>query len=124
MAGTRFDIVTIDAVDTRALARFWCAVLDAKIVEDEDDARWLCLAVSGGRRVLGLQRTSSESAALRETGRAHLDLACEPKDFEGERARILSLGATETRPARVEHYGSIANFADLEGNLFDLCAYV
>lgn len=124
MTGTRFDIVTIDSVDTRALATFWCAVLDAKVVEDEDDARWLCLAASDGRRVLGLQRTSTESAARREASKLHLDLACEPGAFEGERARILNLGATETRPARVEHYGSIANFADPEGNLFDLCAYV
>lgn len=124
MAAARFDIVTIDAVDTRALARFWCAVLDATIVEDEDDARWLCLAAAGGRRVLGLQRTSTESAARRPTSKLHLDLACEPGEFESERARILSLGATETRSVRVEHYGSIANFADPDRNLFDLCAYV
>ena len=34
------------------------------------------------------------------------------------------LGATETRAMRNEPYGLIANFADLDGNLFDLCAYV
>ena len=33
-------------------------------------------------------------------------------------------GASECHPTRIEPYGSIANLADPDGNLFDLCAYV
>jgi predicted enzyme related to lactoylglutathione lyase len=54
----------------------------------------------------------------------HLDLACHPDEFEAEVARLLALGASECRPTRTEPYGSIANLADPDGNLFDLCAYV
>jgi predicted enzyme related to lactoylglutathione lyase len=53
----------------------------------------------------------------------HLDVSCRPAEFDLERQRLLALGAVETRPGRLEHYGSIANLADPDGNLFDLCAY-
>jgi predicted enzyme related to lactoylglutathione lyase len=121
--GSRLDIVTIDSADTKSLALFWCDVLDANVSEFEDDGRWICLVDGSGRRVLGIQRTTQESSDARAHSRVHLDLACAPASFAAERARILALGATETRAPREEPYGSIANLADPDGNLFDLCAY-
>jgi predicted enzyme related to lactoylglutathione lyase len=38
-------------------------------------------------------------------------------------ARVVALGATLERPVRREPYGSIANLADPDGNLFDVVAY-
>jgi predicted enzyme related to lactoylglutathione lyase len=114
---TRFDLVTLDSPRTDRLAVFWSAVLGLTETEREDGDRWIVLSSSDGVRRIGLQRGEHR------TGTVHLDLACQPDEFAAERERILALGATETRPPRVEHYGSIANFVDLDGNLFDLCAY-
>jgi catechol 2,3-dioxygenase-like lactoylglutathione lyase family enzyme len=114
---TRFDLVTIDG-DTSLLQAFWSSALALHEVEREDGDRWVVLADADGVRRLGLQRGHARP------GGVHLDLACPPADFERERERLLGLGAVETRPPRIESYGSIANFADPQGNLFDLCAYV
>ena len=112
----RFDIPTIDG-DTTALSEFWRAALHLIELEREDGDRWVLLGSRTGTRVLGLQQGTHCRGGI------HLDLGCEPADFETERARLLALGATESRNPRIEHYGSIANLADPHGNPFDLCAY-
>jgi predicted enzyme related to lactoylglutathione lyase len=117
MSATRFDLITIDG-DTTVLQRFWSAVLDLHEVQREDGDRWVVLASVDGVRRIGLQRGEPTP------GGVHLDLECDLDAFDSERTRLLELGATETRPARHEPYGAIANFADPQGNLFDLCAYV
>ena len=114
----RFDLVTIDSPRTDRLAEFWAAVLGLTETEREDGDRWIVLSSADGVRRIGIQR------GVYRPGTVHLDLACDPHEFAAERERMLALGATETRPPRVEHYGSIANFVDPDGNLFDLCAYV
>lgn len=112
-----FDLVTLDTPRTDVLAAFWASVLDLVEVEREDVDRWIVLGSSDGVRRIGLQRGEHRPGSI------HLDLACSPDEFDAERARLLALGATETRPPRAEPYGSIANLADPDGNLFDLCAY-
>lgn len=114
---TRFDLVTIDTPDTDTAAAFWCAALGLVEAEREDVDRWLVLSSPDGTRRIGLQRGESRP------GGVHLDLACEVEEFESERQRLLALGASETRPPRVEHYGAIANLVAPDGTLFDLCAY-
>jgi predicted enzyme related to lactoylglutathione lyase len=117
MTATRFDLVTIDG-DITILGAFWSAALELHEVQREDGDRWVVLADVDGVRRLGLQRGEPRPGGM------HLDLECDVDRFADERERLLALGATETRPERVESYGSIANFADPQGNLFDLCAYV
>ena len=112
-----FDLVTIDSPQTDELASFWCAVLDLRVTQREDGDRWIVLSDVAGARRIGLQR------GAHTTGGTHLDLACVPDDFAGEIARLLALGAVLVAPLRHEPYGSIANLADPDGNLFDLCAY-
>jgi predicted enzyme related to lactoylglutathione lyase len=125
----RFDLVTLDARDTNELARFWSAALSLREVEREDDGRWIVLGeASSDRRRLGLQRIAGlnlEPAAFEggRKARLHLDLACDPDEFDSEMARLIGLGAQLLRSARREVYGSIATMADPEGNIFDLCAY-
>lgn len=112
-----FDLVTFDAPDPDRLARFWCAALGLVEVEREDAGRWLVLAAADGRRVLGLQR-----GAMRP-GSVHLDLTCSVAEFDAELVRLQAFGGALVGQARQESYGSIANLADPDGNLFDLCAY-
>lgn len=116
MAAT-FDLVTIDSPATDDLARFWCQAIDLVEVEREDGDRWIVLAQRDGRRRIGIQRGPHRPGGL------HLDLACDPKEFEVELDRLRSLGAGELAPPRVEPYGRIANLADPDGNPFDLCGY-
>jgi predicted enzyme related to lactoylglutathione lyase len=112
-----FDLVTIDSPDTDRLAGFWSAVLDLQEVEREDGDRWIVLADRSGVRQIGIQRGTVRPGSI------HLDLACAPEDFDSEVDRLLALGASAVAEPRVETYGAIANLADPDGNLFDLCAY-
>ncbi|MEY3805411.1 MAG: hypothetical protein RIR69_223 [Actinomycetota bacterium] len=117
MSHTGFDLVTIDTPRTDELGRFYAAVLGLTESEREDGDRWIVFSDSSGARRLGFQKGEHVP------GSVHLDFVCDVQKFDDERARILALGATETRDMRSESYGRIANFADPDGNLFDLCAY-
>lgn len=114
---TRFDLVTIDSPDTERLASFWRAALHLHESQREDGDRWIVLSSADGVRRIGLQR------GVHRPGGTHLDLACEPDEFDAEHARLLTLGAVELAPPRHEPYGSIVHLADPDGNAFDLCAY-
>lgn len=113
----RFDLVTLDSPAPDRAAEFWCAALHLHETEREDGDRWIVLSDGDGLRRIGLQRGSARP------GTVHLDLVCEMEEFDGERARLLAIGATELAPARTMSYGRIANLADPDGNPVDLCSY-
>jgi catechol 2,3-dioxygenase-like lactoylglutathione lyase family enzyme len=113
-----FDLVTLDVPEPAASAVFWSAALALLEVEREDDGRWIVLADSSGVRRLGLQRGNPRG------GGVHLDLRCDPGEFDAEVARLCALGASQVQPTRREPYGCIANLADPDGYSFDLCAYL
>ena len=118
VTASRFDIVTLNSPRTNELANFWAELLGLQEIEREDGDRWILLGNTNGGRTIGFQRGEHVAGSI------HIDLSCSTSDFPNERERILRLGAVETRPMRSEIYGLIANFADVDGNLFDLCAYV
>ena len=118
MTASSFDIVTLNTPRTNELSKFWAELLGLQEIEREDGDRWILLGDSNGGRTVGFQRGEHVAGSI------HIDLSCTTEAFSNERERILQLGATETRPMRSEPYGLIANFADLDGNLFDLCAYI
>jgi catechol 2,3-dioxygenase-like lactoylglutathione lyase family enzyme len=118
MTASRLDIVTLNTPRTNELSKFWDDLLGLQEIEREDGDRWILLGDANGGRTMGFQRGEHVDGSI------HLDLSCSTSDFPNERERILQLGAIETRPMRSEPYGLIANFADPDGNLFDLCAYV
>ena len=118
VTASRFDIVTLNSPRTNELANLWAELLGLQEIEREDGDRWILLGDTNGGRTMGFQRGEHVAGSI------HIDLSCSTSDFPNERERILRLGAVETRPMRSEPYGLIANFADLDGNLFDLCAYV
>ncbi len=118
VTASRFDIATLNSPRTNELAKFWAELLGLQEIEREDGDRWILLGNTNGGRTIGFQRGEHVAGSI------HIDLSCSTSDFPNERERILRLGAVETRPMRSEPYGLIANFADVDGNLFDLCAYV
>jgi predicted enzyme related to lactoylglutathione lyase len=117
MTASRFDIVTLNSSRTNELSKFWAELLGLQEIEREDGDRWILLGDSNGGRNIGFQRGEHVDGSI------HIDLSCSTDDFSNERERMMQLGAIETRPMRSEPYGLIANFADPDGNLFDLCAY-
>ncbi|MSO15954.1 MAG: hypothetical protein EXQ61_06530 [Ilumatobacteraceae bacterium] len=118
MTASRFDIVTLNTPRTNELAKFWAELLGLQEIEREDGDRWILLGDANGGRTVGFQRGEHVDGSM------HLDLSCSTSDFPNERERMMQLGAIETQPMRSEPYGLIANFADSDGNLFDLCAYI
>ena len=118
MTASRLDIVTLNTPHTDELSKFWAELLGLQEIEREDGDRWILLGDTNGGRTIGFQRGEHVAGSI------HIDLSCSTSDFPNERERILGLGAVETRPMRSEPYGLIANFADVDGNLFDLCAYI
>ena len=118
MTASSFDIVTLNTPRTNELSKFWAELLGLQEIEREDGDRWILLGDSNGGRTVGFQRGEHVAGSI------HIDLSCTTEAFLNERERIMRLGAIETRAMRSEPYGLIANFADLDGNLFDLCAYI
>jgi predicted enzyme related to lactoylglutathione lyase len=119
----QFDLVTIDVLDPRAAAGFWCAAVGLAVCEDEDDGRWIVLSDASGRRTIGLQRSTVAELDARPHSRIHLDLRCEPVELDAEVERLTALGAVVTAPPRVEPYGRIATFTAPDGTVFCLVAY-
>jgi len=117
VTASRFDIVTLNTPRTNELSKFWADLLGLQEIEREDGDRWILLGDTNRGRTIGFQRGEYVAGSI------HLDLSCSTDDFSSERERMMQLGAVETRPMRSEPYGLIANFADPDGNLFDLCAY-
>ena len=123
-----FDLVTVDAADSELVAGFWAAALLLVEVQREDNGRWIVLADATGMRRIGVQRITDLGVASAcwdgvDKPRWHLDVVCAPAEFDAEVERLLQLGAIQLRLPRQEDYGAIATMADVEGNVFDLCAY-
>jgi hypothetical protein len=103
---SKFTELAIDCADPGVLARFWCAVLDYE-VQDEDDGV-VCIGsplVPEDRRragpvppVLTFARVPEGKAAK---NRLHLDVNPADRDQDEEVARLLALGPGMPTSARV-----------------------
>jgi hypothetical protein len=105
--------VVVDCVDPRALARFWCAAMDATPHEVTDD-RALLRCTKGVGPYVEFLRTPH----LRQGWhRAHLDLVADPVDAQAaEVARLEALGATHADVGQGDVPWEV--LADPEGNQF------
>ncbi|MEM6806515.1 MAG: VOC family protein [Bacteroidota bacterium] len=104
--------------------------LDFVVVEDfaqpEQNKRWVRIAppnTEGPALVLGRAKNEQELAAVgnQTGGRVFLFLHTDDfwRDYESMRAK----GIRFIREAKEEPYGTVAVFADLYGNLWDLIQY-
>ena len=107
--------------------RFYTQKLNFTVVEDtyqpEQNKRWVLVAPPGSKGVnLLLARASTPDQELfignQAGGRVFLFLRTD--DFWRDYNRMVSLGITFVREPKVEWYGTVAVFADLYGNLWDL----
>jgi len=108
--------LTIDSHDPKALAEWWAAVLDWKIVGVEDDGDvWIAPGTDpsefpGAIPFLFLEVPDAKTVK----NRLHLDLV--PDDRDAEVARLESLGATRVDVGQGDV--SWVVLADPEGNEF------
>ncbi|MDX6349821.1 MAG: hypothetical protein QOF84_4611 [Streptomyces sp.] len=114
---TTFFGASFDAADAARVAQFWAAALDRPVADgaDEHDA-----VVEAGDPSRGPRLAFHKVPEAKNTkNRFHPDLIT--SDYEGERERLLALGATKLN--EVERGGARwTTFADVEGNEFDLIA--
>lgn len=105
--------VVVDAVDPASLARFWCAVLDVEVVEEESD--WVQLAPDPGGAFLAFQ----PAAGPRPTGLV-LRPDVEVVDIDVARDRVEALGGAYVRTIHELKGDHHYVMADPEGNEFCL----
>ncbi|WEH42420.1 VOC family protein [Streptomyces sp. AM 2-1-1] len=110
MASSWYTLV-VDAHDMSSLARFWCGVLDWKVVyEDENE-----VTIGADARALPGLCFVSVPDSKTVKNRLHIDLS--PDDQAAEVERIVALGATRADVGQTDDVGWVV-LADPEGNEF------
>ena len=111
---------------------FYVGKLGFTLVEDtyqpEQDKRWVTIRPPGAGEaaatILLARASKPEQEALignQAGGRVFLFLATD--NFERDYAAYTAAGVTWVRPPAVQPYGTVAVFADLYGNLWDLVEF-
>ena len=125
----RLDLVSLVVRDYDPAIRFFVDVLGFELVEDHPSLttdgrpkRWVVVRPPGASTGILLARADGdEQAAIvgrQFAGRVGLFLRVE--DFAATFARMQAAGVRFVRPPRDEAYGTVAVFADCEGNHWDL----
>lgn len=117
-------LTTLLVRDYDEAIRFYVDALGFALAEDTDlgdGKRWVVVRTPGGAGLL-LARAADDRQAARvgdQTG-GRVGFFLETDDFAGDHARITAAGVRFTEAPRTEAYGTVAVFADLHGNLWDL----
>ncbi len=118
---SRFTELVIDCHQPRALAAFWCAVLDYQVIDDKDDeveiAGWQPTVDAVRRAVTAptvLFVRVPESKTLKN--RLHIDVSPFDRGHDEEVERVLALGARRVDIGQGEQRWVV--LADPEGNEF------
>jgi catechol 2,3-dioxygenase-like lactoylglutathione lyase family enzyme len=115
----RISELVLDCRDPKALARFWCEVLDFVVLDREGDGS---VEIGPREGFGGAQPTiilSRSDGPAKGKSRLHIDVNATDRDQDAELERLLGLGA---RPADIGQTGreSWHVLADPQGNEFCL----
>jgi catechol 2,3-dioxygenase-like lactoylglutathione lyase family enzyme len=108
---------------------FFVNVLDFELVEDVPSLtndgrpkRWVVVRPRGAATGILLARAdgASQEAAAGNQFAGRVGMFLRVDDFDAAHARMVAAGVTFASAPRVEPYGKIAVFLDLEGNRWDL----
>ena len=115
----RLTELVVDCRDPEALAAFWAAVLDYRVLSRDDDGAVEIGPEAGFGGAAPTLVFSPVADPAPGEPRLHLDLNATDRDQDGELARLLALGATR---ADVGQAGDASwhVLADPEGNEFCL----
>jgi catechol 2,3-dioxygenase-like lactoylglutathione lyase family enzyme len=123
------ELVALVVRDYDAAIRFFVDVLEFELVEDTPSLtndgrpkRWVVVRPVGAKTGILLARADGEEQARavgnQFAGRVGMFLRVD--DFEASYQRMKAAGVRFATAPRVEPYGKVAVFMDLEGNRWDL----
>ena len=116
--------VTLIVPDYDAAIRFFCDVLQFRLVEDipQGSKRWVTVEPAGGgvRLVLARAEGAEQVAAIGLQGGGRVWLFLQTQDFAGDHARMLAAGVVFEETPRHETYGVVAVWRDPWGNRWDM----
>lgn len=123
------QLVTLVVRDYDSAIRFFVDILGFELVEDTAaltnegrPKRWVVVRPVGGQTGLLLARADGDDQASvvgRQFG-GRVGLFLRVDDFDACYARMINAGVRFVSAPRVETYGKVAVFVDLEGNRWDL----
>jgi catechol 2,3-dioxygenase-like lactoylglutathione lyase family enzyme len=123
------ELISLLVSDYDAAIRFFVDVLGFDLIEDSPSLtndgrpkRWVVVRPPGAVTGLLLARADGdpqEACVGRQFG-GRVGLFLRVEDFGAAHARMAAAGVTFTTAPRVEAYGRVAVFLDLEGNKWDL----
>jgi catechol 2,3-dioxygenase-like lactoylglutathione lyase family enzyme len=106
---------------------FYCETLNFTLVEDtyqpEQDKRWVVVAPPGSSEstlLLARAATPEQEAFIGNQSGGRVFLFLRTDDFQRDYEAMRAKGVHFEREPKVETYGTVAVFADLYGNLWDL----
>src|SRR5262245_55421474 len=126
---TGLQLVALVVRDYDPAIHFFVDVLGFELVEDTPaltndgrPKRWVVVRPAGGQTGLLLARADGDEQASivgRQFG-GRVGLFLRVDDFDVSYQRMIHAGVRFLSPPRVEAYGTVAVFVDLEGNRWDL----
>lgn len=126
--GARRHVATVALIvaDYDAAAAWYVEKLGFTLAEDVDlggGKRWVVVAPPGGqgaRLLLAKAEGPEQASSIGDQAGGRVFLFLETDDFVRDYAVMLAAGVEFREAPRHEAYGTVAVFADLHGNLWDL----
>ena len=123
------ELVALVVRDYDVAIDFFVKILGFELVEDSPaltndgrPKRWVVVRPPGAQTGILLARADGErqSSMIGDQFAGRVGLFLRVDDFEASYARMTAAEVTFVSPPRVEAYGKVAVFLDLEGNRWDL----
>ena len=123
------ELVALVVRDYDAAIQFFVNVLRFELVEDTPSLtndgrpkRWVVVRPPGAQTGLLLARSDGErqAAVVGEQFAERVGLFLRVEDFDASYSRMLEAGVRFVSSPRIEPYGKVAVFLDIEGNRWDL----
>ena len=113
----KFDWITVDCADPKAVAEFWAQALDDyEVFEDPDEDEDLLVLPKSRRGPKILFQKVPEGKKVKN--RMHFDIRPEDSDRDTEVARLEKLGTTRADVGQNDDEVTWTVMADVEGNEF------
>lgn len=126
MSSRSVFLVALVVDDYDRAKEFYCNILGFQCVADQlqpEGKRWLVVGPNGGqgaRLLLAQAATDEERSAIGNQSGGRVGFFLKTDDFSRDHAAMLSKGVRFLEEPRHEVYGTVAVFADLYGNKWDL----
>jgi catechol 2,3-dioxygenase-like lactoylglutathione lyase family enzyme len=129
VSGTHVALLTLIVREYQAAIDFFTDVLHFDLVEDVPSLtndgrpkRWVVVRPPGAQTGILLAQADGDrqTQAIGDQFAGRVGLFLRVTDFDATYQRLANAGVRIVSPPRVEAYGAVAVFLDLEGNRWDL----